>query len=107
MKPIVIHEEHVEKVIFQDRWSKDLIVLESFGFSLGVAVYDTKEFGKHQVHSDHEILYIVSGGGEVLLDDEIIKVEVGTAIYIPPGCKHAARITGQLPLKVVYMHAAR
>ena len=105
MKLKVIHEREVEKSVFNDRWSKDLIASHIAGFSLGIAQYHSREFGMPQVHEDQEAVYVISGVGEMRLGEEIINVEAGMAIYIPAGCIHAARVTGDQPLNVVYTHA--
>jgi len=102
----VVREKDVEKSVFEDRWSKDLITSQLAGFSLGIAQYHSREFGKPQVHGDQEALYVVSGVGEMRLDEEIIHVEAGTAIYVPSGCRHASRVIGDQPLNIVYTHAA-
>lgn len=102
----VILERDVEKSVFHDRWSKDLISSHVDGFSLGIAQYHSGEFGTPQVHEDQEAVYVVSGVGEMLLDGEVICLEAGTAIYVPAGCRHAARVTGDQPLDVVYAHAS-
>lgn len=101
-----MREREVEKSVFQDRWSKDLLTSQLAGFSMGIAQYHSNEFGTLQIHGDQEALYVVSGVGEMLLDEEIVRVEAGTAIYVPSGCKHAARAIGDRPLNVVYAHAA-
>lgn len=106
MRKVVVREKDVERSVFEDRWSKDLITSGKNGFSLGVAEYHSKEFGMPQVHDDQEALYVSSGFGQIRLDDETFDIGPGTAIYVPPRCKHAARTTGPEPLKVVYAHAA-
>jgi len=102
----VIHERDVVKSDFNDRWSKDLIASPVAGFSLGIAQYHSREFGTPQVHEDQEAIYVISGIGEMHLDDGIVHVEAGMAIYVPAGCRHAARVTGDRPLNVVYAHAS-
>jgi len=105
MKLKVIHEREVEKSVFNDRWSKDLIASHIAGFSLGIAQYHSREFGTPQVHEDQEAVYVISGVGEMRLGEEMINVGAGMAIYVPAGCSHAARVTGDQPLNVVYTHA--
>ncbi|MBO3803859.1 MAG: cupin domain-containing protein [Candidatus Brockarchaeota archaeon] len=106
MEKKVVSEKDVEMSVFADRWSKELLADRKTGFSLGVAEYGAREFGTPQVHEDQEALYVVSGFGQIRLDGEAFDVRAGTAVYVPPGCKHAARATGPEPLKVVYAHAA-
>jgi mannose-6-phosphate isomerase-like protein (cupin superfamily) len=106
MRPRVVHEREVESSVFQDRWSKDLLTSQLAGFSLGIAQYHSKEFGTPQIHGDQEALYVVSGVGDILLDEAVVHVESGTAIYVPSGCRHAARTMGDQPLLIVYAHAS-
>jgi len=106
MKSKVINERDVVKNVFNDRWSKDLIASHVAGFSLGIAQYISTEFGTPQVHEDQEAIYVISGTGEIRLDDEFVHVETGMAIYVPAGCRHAARVTSDQPLNVVYAHAS-
>jgi mannose-6-phosphate isomerase-like protein (cupin superfamily) len=45
-----------------------------------------------------EVYYILSGQGEMYIDDEYQKVESGDAIYIPPRAKQFIRNSGTEPL---------
>ena len=108
--PRTISEGQVLQRYFPDRWSKDLIgggeIPTTSGFNLGVASYQTTEFGEPQVHDDQEALYVILGQGEIMLDDEVFPVQTGTAVLVPPGTRHATRRTGPEPVKVVYTHGA-
>ena len=104
------HEDDVEKQVYSDRWSKDLVgtgqLATTSGFSMGVAVYTAPEFGEIQTHDDQEAVYVVSGAGEILIGDEVHPVRPGFAAYIPPGTEHATRRSGEGPVKVVYAPGA-
>ena len=43
----------------------------------------------HEIAAEH--YYILSGAGEIELDDETIAVQPGDLVYIPPGVRHALR----------------
>jgi len=105
-----IHEDEVTKSLYPDRWSKDLIggdkIPTTAGFSLGVAEYHARDFGPRQVHDDQEAIYVISGVGEICLDDEVLPLKPGTAVYVAPGVAHATRRTGPQPVRVVYAHGA-
>lgn len=107
---IVSHEDAIEKEIFVDRWSKDLVgtdaVPTTSGFSIGVAVYTEGEFGERQVHDDQEAVYVLSGVGEILIGEEVHPVRPGSTAYIAPGVVHSTRRTTDEPVKVVYAHGA-
>ena len=109
-KRLYTYEKDVEKHLFDDRWSADLINEElsgtTAGFSVGIAEYSCKEFGKPGIHDDQEGIYILSGHGEYMLGDKIFPVSPGCAIYVPPHTKHAVRRTGDEPVKLLYTHGA-
>ena len=108
--PQMVHEEQIQKSVYPDRWSKDLIggdpIPTTSGFNIGVAEYHTTEFGPLQTHDDQEAVYVVSGVGKIRLGDEVHEIRPGSAVYIPPGTKHATRRTSEIPVKVVYAHGA-
>lgn len=110
LRPDTITESGVPQLDFDDRWSKDLVggpqIPTAAGFSLGVASYHAVAFGEPQVHEDQEALYVVSGEGEVQLNEQVFPVSAGTAVFVPPLTRHATRRTGPDPVKVVYTHAA-
>lgn len=105
-----IHECEVQQTDFADRWSKSLVGTDQIpttnGFNLGVAEYHATDFSQVQVHDDQEALYIVSGEGEIKLDDEVLPLKPGTAVYVGPGVSHSTRRTGDAPVKVIYTHGA-
>lgn len=107
-----VHVDDVDAAAFADRWSKNLVGTDEIptlaGFNLGVAEYHATEFeeGNIQEHDDQEALFILSGEGEIRIGDEIHKAQPGSAFYIPAHIQHAARRTGELPLRLVYTHGA-
>ena len=109
-KRLYINEKDIEKSVFPDRWSKDLVNEKLFkttaGFSLGVAEYSLKEFGKPGIHKDQEAIYIISGYGEYMLGEEIFPVSPGCAVYVPPNTNHCVRCTTDEPVKLIYTHGA-
>lgn len=48
-----------------------------------------------------EIYYILEGGGEMRIGDEVRTVGPGDAIAIPPGCTHQLKNTGHTTLKLL------
>lgn len=105
-----VHEDAVAKKQFADRWSKDLIgtgdIPTTNGFNLGCAEYHATDFANVQAHDDQEALYVVSGVGEIKLNEEVLPLQPGTAVYVGPGVSHSTRRTGEAPVKVVYTHGA-
>ena len=105
---LYINEKDIDKSVFADRWSKDLVNDKLFGatagFSIGVAEYSLDEFGEPGVHTDQEAVYIISGYGEYMLGDEVFSISPGCAVYVPPHTKHGVRRTTDEPVKLIYAH---
>ncbi len=105
-----VNECSVQQTDFSDRWSKNLVGTDDIpttnGFNLGCAEYHAIDFAAVQVHDDQEALYVVSGEGEIKLNDEVLPLRPGTAVYVGPGVSHSTRRTGDAPVKVVYTHGA-
>jgi mannose-6-phosphate isomerase-like protein (cupin superfamily) len=57
--------------------------------------------GVHTHDTQEEILYTLSGIGTILTTEQEIRMESGTAVFIPPGLAHQIRVDGDEPLKVV------
>lgn len=45
-----------------------------------------------------EVYYIISGVGEMSIDDEVRRIEPGDAVYIPPKAKQFLRNCGDEPI---------
>ena len=57
-------------------------------------------------HKQNEELYLfLSGSGEMLLDDQIVKVGAGSAVRIKPAVFRCWRNTGDVPLTCVVVQA--
>lgn len=55
----------------------------------------------HSHESEEEIIYILSGQGAIISNDEETLLEPGVAVFIPPGVPHQIRVDGAEPLKLV------
>jgi mannose-6-phosphate isomerase-like protein (cupin superfamily) len=53
----------------------------------------------HEVSS--EVMYVTSGTGETVIDDEVIPISVGSTICVNKGSKHTVRNTGSANLNMV------
>jgi mannose-6-phosphate isomerase-like protein (cupin superfamily) len=42
-------------------------------------------------HDEHETFLILSGDGEIAVDDEVEKISRGDVIYLPPNSEHTVR----------------
>ena len=56
-------------------------------------------------HEPEETYYIVSGRGEMEIDEQVTAIGPGCAIYIPANARHALRCTGPEPLFFVFCFA--
>ena len=52
-------------------------------------------------HPEEELYYIVSGRGEMYLEDRWFPIEPGMAIFIPSMAVHGQRCTGDDTLKII------
>ena len=83
-------------------WGQFGILADTDHFKSKTIVVDAGAQLSYQSHvhrAEHWI--IVSGSGEVVLDDVIVPVKSGTHVHIPLGAKHRMRNTGTIPLMFV------
>lgn len=70
--------------------------------TLGVAVFPPGSAPPGHIHpAEEEVIYIVSGRGELVTPDGSARLEPGTTVYIPPGLHHATVSHGPGPLELV------
>jgi len=75
---------------------------ESRDLATGIAeVAPGAELMRHR-HEPAEIYFIISGRGEMEIEDRSQPVGPGCAVYIPPDVRHALRCTGAEPLVFVF-----
>jgi mannose-1-phosphate guanylyltransferase/mannose-6-phosphate isomerase len=80
---------------FEDRpWGRFEILKDTEDFKSKIITINAGAQISYQSHARREEHWIVTGGsGEVILNDEVIKVKKGTYIFIPLGAKHRIRNT--------------
>lgn len=60
---------------------------------------------RHNHPESEEILYVLSGEGEQMLDDgEPFEVKPGDTIYVPIGVFHSTRNTGWAPMRLLALY---
>jgi mannose-6-phosphate isomerase-like protein (cupin superfamily) len=70
--------------------------------TLGVAVFPEGSAPPGHVHdAAEEVIYIVSGSGQLVTPEGTEKLESGTAVYIPIGLHHATVSSGPGPLELI------
>lgn len=70
--------------------------------TLGVAVFPVGSAPPGHVHAaEEELIYIVSGSGELVTPEGIIQLAPGTSVYVPKGLHHATLSRGPEPLELI------
>lgn len=88
------------------KWTVSPEETDSEAFSAGVVVLDPGD--GHDVHThpeSEEILYVLSGEGEQMVDGETREVSAGDTIYIPADIEHSTINTGWEPLRFLAVYA--
>ncbi len=115
-KPVIVEQAAVDWEGWRDtivtarsavRW-KLLIAgerTESSGLVTGIAQLPPGAQLPLHHHEPEETCYVVSGRGEMEIDDQKVAVGPGCAIYIPANARHALRCTGPEPLLFLFCFA--
>ncbi|MBV9106086.1 MAG: cupin domain-containing protein [Verrucomicrobia bacterium] len=76
-------------------------------FSFGVVeLAQGKGHARHNHPGSEEIIYVVSGHGEQMVDDQPpVKVSAGSSIYIPPDVYHSTVNTGTETLQLIVVYS--
>ena len=63
-----------------------------------------KSIGKHSTENCEEIIIVLKGEGEMLLNNnEILRMGEGFILYCPPETEHNVKNTGRKSLKYIYV----
>ena len=89
----------------QGSWSRMLVtearVVDNTS-SLGYSVFTPGTVLAPVKHETEEVAYVVSGSGELRLDEEAIPFAEGDAVHIPAGLWHAVANTGDTDVVMVF-----
>lgn len=88
-----------------DSWSRVLISSATVGDNrscLGYSVFTPGMATDDLSHSVEELAYVVSGTGELRLEDEVVIVSEGSAAFIAPNVWHTVANTGLKDLVMVF-----
>jgi len=101
----VINENDVEAKDLPGRSLKWLYTPEmkqAEGFTFNVVTLDPGNTVKpaHSHKNNEELIYIVSGAGEVYIDGEVYEVSAGSAVLFSKGSVHMLRNSGSEDMKV-------
>jgi oxalate decarboxylase/phosphoglucose isomerase-like protein (cupin superfamily) len=85
------------------KWFVTPEVTEGAGITFGeVVLLPGRGHDRHNHPESEEILYVLSGEGEQMLDDgEPFQVKPGDTIYVPTGVFHSTRNTGWEPMRLL------
>ena len=86
-------------------WSRMLVTSGTAGrneSSLGYSVFTPGTELAPVKHETEEVAYVVSGSGELRLDDQAVPFGEGDAVHIPAGVWHAVANTGESDVVMVF-----
>ena len=81
-------------------WSR--MVAKGEASSLGYSVFTPGTVLAPVKHEAEEVAYVVSGSGELRLDDEAVPFGADEALHIPAGTWHAVANTGSEDVVMVF-----
>jgi oxalate decarboxylase/phosphoglucose isomerase-like protein (cupin superfamily) len=88
------------------KWFVTPELTEGAGVTFGeVVLQPGRGHDRHNHPESEEILYVLSGEGEQMLDDrEVFQVTPGDAVYVPTGVFHSTRNTGWEPMRLLALY---
>jgi len=83
------------------------LVTDAERFSFGMAVLEPgKGHDRHNHPGSEEIIFVMSGEGDQMIDDQPpVKVGPGASIYIPADVYHSTINTGWEPMRLLVVYA--
>jgi oxalate decarboxylase/phosphoglucose isomerase-like protein (cupin superfamily) len=64
-----------------------------------------RDHERHNHPDAEELIYILSGKGEMTLGDESFSVSDGDTVHIPKGAFHSVRNSGWMPLRILAVYS--
>jgi quercetin dioxygenase-like cupin family protein len=89
----------------QGSWSRMLVTdarVHGTASSLGYSVFTPGTVLAAVKHETEEVAYVVSGTGELRLDEDAVPFREGDAVHIPAGVWHAVANTGDEDVVMVF-----
>ena len=89
-------------------WSRLLLTGERVGSTttLGVSSFALGTQTPSLNHATDELAYVLSGTGELWLEDEVVPYGPESALFIPAGVWHVVANTGTDPVRMVFAFPA-
>ena len=106
----IVYGDDVESLVFDWGTIKFLSEPEVTGserFSFGIVVLAPgKGHERHNHPGVEEIIFVMSGEGEQMVDDQPpVHVRAGASIFIPPDVDHSTVNTGWEPLRLLVVYS--
>ena len=106
----IVYGDDVESLVFDWgilKFLSEPAVTEAERFSFGMVVLEPgKGHDRHNHPGVEEIIYVVSGEGEQMIDDQgPVRVRPGASMYIPPDVFHSTINTGWEPLRLLVIYS--
>ncbi len=106
----ITYGEDVDSLVFDWGTVKILSepqVTEAERFSFGMVILEPgKGHERHNHPGSEEIIFVMSGEGEQMVDDQPpVKVRPGASIYIPADIYHSTLNTGWEPMRLLVVYA--
>ena len=86
-------------------WSRMVVTDQSVsgnGASLGYSVFTPGTATAPVSHETEEVAYVLSGSGELRLDEGAVQFKAGDGLFIPAGVWHAVVNTGDEDVAMVF-----
>lgn len=104
----VVHENDVKAKNLPGRKHKMIISPWHYGKSknmcFGVADFPPKSLAPEHIHAkEEEIIYFITGYGEMFFDGKPEKIREGSIAYIPPGVTHSIKNNSDKVMHLAYV----
>ena len=104
----IVHEDEVEHVKLPGRDHKMIVgpgkAMEAANMAFGIADFPANAHAPAHDHAQaEEIIYILSGRGEIYFDGVSEPIEPGSVAYVPIGVEHSINNTSDDVMRLVYV----
>lgn len=103
------NEEEIVKKIFDDRWVRFAFgpqgKINTKDLNLGITEFGEGKISQTHSHDVDEALFILSGNGEIKINDEVLIVTENDFLHVPKGTDHTI-ITGESRLKIFFVFSS-
>jgi oxalate decarboxylase/phosphoglucose isomerase-like protein (cupin superfamily) len=106
----IVNADEVDTLVFDwgnIKFFSEPEVTGASRFSFGMVILSPgKGHERHNHPGTEEIIFVVSGEGEQMVDDQpAVHVRPGSSIFIPDGVNHSTVNTGWEPMRLIVVYA--